>query len=685
MSALKAALGPIAKQVPHQVSMHGALLDDNYAWMRDKSNADLIPHLKAENTHAECFMADTLDLQDQLFHEIRARIKEADETVPSRRGEWLYFERTEEDKQYPIYCRRHVLGGDVEVMLDVNEIAGSAEFTSVEGLEVSPDGKFLAFRVDQEGNEKYVLGVKDLRTGRCHGIAECVTSCAWASDSQTLLYTTADEQTNRSYRLFRHNRGRHYLMREEKDELLQILVRRSRSGRFIYLDTTSHTTATSSYIPSDQPHAPLTDVVPLTPNVKCTAEDDGRQFFVLTNDGAKDFRIIAAPCDRLDQWQEVVAHRKGTQLVNHVVLKDCLIVHEQAGVPLVRVQQISTGTVRYIAFPDPMYDVTGLDNFEFDTKKYRLEYSSLVTPPSTLEYDLGTGALVTLKETEVGGYEKERYKCERIYATAEDGTQVPISLVYKDSVTLDGRQFLHLYGYGAYGSTINPYFSIGRLSLLNRGFVYAYAHVRGGGELGEGWWEGGKLEHKMNTFTDFIACARHLIALGYTTSDRLTIEGRSAGGLLMGAVLNLAPDLAAGAILGVPFLDVLNTMLDESLPLTTGEFKEWGNPKVKKDWDIIRAYSPYDNIARTDYPAILVRSSLNDSRVGFWEPAKWTAKLREMKTDKNPLIFKILLEAGGHGGHSGRFDALRDIAHDYAFIIKVHADRNGWPLYFGFV
>ncbi len=669
---------PVAKKIASVTELHGLRLADDYAWMKNipVQDPDLLPHLEAENAFADSYMSDTLALQDTLYTEMRSRIKEADQSVPAKRGKWLIYTRTEEGKQYTIHCRRGIKPGSAEeITLDINELAKGAKFFQLGALALSPNGNFLAYTYDDKGFRQYTLVVKNLRTGAIlPTTAERITSVVWAADNKTIFYTTEDATTKRSNQLYRHRLGTtgHHLLQEELDEFFRLSLGKTRPGVFIYLDSSSHTTSTASYIRADKPLSNFRQILPRKHMVKYDFDDDGKNFYIRTNDEAKNFRLVkASPRSPSKNWKEILPHRPTVMLEGVDIFADYLIVHEKEnGLGKIRVQKLSTGDVHYIEFPEPAYAIAGASNFEFDVHHYRFSYQSMVKPSSTFEYDLIARTTEVLKTQDVKGYNASLYASERIFATASDGTLVPISLVYKRDLNLDGSRPCHLYAYGSYGISIPSGFSIARLSLLDRGYVYAIAHIRGGGDLGEPWREDGKLKKKMNTFTDFNSCAEHLIARGYTSADKLSIEGGSAGGLLMGAVLNLRPDLYRAAVVDVPFVDVINTMLDETLPLTVGEFEEWGNPKVKADYDYIRTYSPYENISAQAYPSILVRSAFWDSQVPYWEPSKYTAKLRATKTDTNPLIYKIMLEAAGHGGQSGRFDALKDVAFDYAFMMK---------------
>lgn len=677
---------PIAKKVPHVTPLHGQEIVDNYFWMRDKTDPDLMPHLQAENAYADAYMSDTTALQEQLYQEMRGRIKEADDTVPASRGRWLYFSRTEEGKQYSKTVRRRKTTGVEEVVLDQNELAAGHEYFAVGAMSVSPSGNFLAYSVDTKGFREYTLVVKNLRTGAILPVtAERVTSVVWAKDNRTLFYTVSDPVARRSHRVYRHKIGQktHHLVFEEPNELFRIGLSKSISGKFIYLINSSHTTGTVSFLPTDKPTGKFKEIEPRVDNVEYSVEDDGKNFYILTNDeGAKDFRLVKTPVSRFRKknWREIMPHRLGVLLSGAAVFADHLVVFERDnGLTRVRIEKLSTGEVHRVEFPDAVYEVSFGTNHEANTATVRLGYQSMVRPQTVFDYNMDTRTFTQLKVQEVKGYDASLYQSERIFATAPDGTKVPMSLVYKKDLKRDGSRPAHLYGYGSYGHSIPASFSVLRLSLLDRGFVFAIAHIRGGSELGEQWREDGKLRKKMNTFTDFIACSDHLVNEGYTSRDRLTIEGGSAGGLLMGAVLNLRPTVAKAAILAVPFVDVINTMLDESLPLTVGEFVEWGNPKVKEDYDYIRTYSPYENITGAVYPAMLLKTAIHDSQVPYWEASKFAAKHRELRTDNNPVLLKTMLEVGGHGGPSGRFDAMKDVAYNYAFLLKQVGDA-GWKV-----
>ncbi len=669
---------PVAKKVAKTTSIHGDTLVDDYYWLREKTNPEVMSYLEAENAYTDAVMKDTENFQAELYKEMLGRIKETDVNVPYRKGDYFYYSRTEAGKQYSILCRkRGSVDAKEEVYLDLNELAKGLKFLGMGPSAVSDDGNLLAYSIDTTGFRQFKLQVKDLRTGRLlPDTAERVTSIEWASDNKTLFYTVEDDVSKRSHRFYKHQLGSTAddLIYEEKDELFNIFTSRSRSRNFIFITSDSFTSSEVRYISADRPNDAYKVVLPREAKHRYYVDHHGDQFYIRTDENAKNFRLVSAPASdpQKKNWKEVIPHRKDVMLEDTDFFADFYVAYEREnGLQKMRITDFKTNKSHYIDFPEPVYSASPTSNFEYNTKKLRFAYQSFVTPSSVFDYDVQTRKRALLKQTEVlGGYDPTQYKSERVYATASDGTRIPISLVYKKDLTPDGKRPLLLQGYGAYGFPSNAGFSSNRLSLLNRGMIYAIAHIRGGGEMGEVWHDLGKMMMKKNTFTDFIAASEHLIAQKYTSSDRLVITGGSAGGLLMGAVLNMRPDLFKVAVVQVPFTDVINTMLDESLPLTVGEFQEWGNPKNKSEYEYMKSYSPYDNIAAKAYPTILVRTSFNDSQVMYWEPAKYVAKLRAMKTDHNPLLFKIHLGGGGHGGVSGRYDALKDSAFDYAFILR---------------
>lgn len=668
---------PVAKRIPHITTVHGERLVDNYYWLREKESPEVLAYLKAEDAYADWFMKPTKPLQEKLYWEMLSRVQEPDESVPYRMGDWLYYHRTEEGKQYQTDCRKKgSVDAPEQVTLDLNEMAKGKEFLEINVYEVSDDGNLLAFSTDETGFRDYTLHVKDLRTGeiRSEKIPH-VSDAAWAANNQTLFYTTEDD-AKRPYRVWRHNLGeaQDTLVYEEKDALFDVGVNRSRSKRFVYVTISSKTTDEVRYLRADHFDEPLKIVASRQKDLQYNVDDGSENlFYIRTNDKGRNFRIVTAPIadSRRENWKEIVPQRDDVSIddlgvfTNHFVLAE-----RENGLPQISVHDIATGAAHRIEIPEASYNVTTDENAEFNTTKLRFTYESLTTPPSTYDYDMVTHERTLLKRQPVrGGYDPEQYQSERVFATAADGTRVPISLVYrKDLKRKDGNPLL-LYGYGSYGYPTDVWFSSNRLSLLDRGVIVAIAHVRGGGEFGKRWHDAGRMMNKRNTFTDFIACARFLDTHHYTDPQHTVIEGGSAGGLLIGAVLNMQPQLFHAAMAEVPFVDVINTMLDESLPLTTGEFEEWGNPKIKKEYDYIKTYSPYDNIRRQVCPTMLVESSLNDSQVMYWEPSKYVAKLRAMKTDSNPLVFQVNLEPSGHSGKSGRYDALRDVGFEYAFML----------------
>ncbi|HEX8145796.1 MAG TPA: S9 family peptidase [Pyrinomonadaceae bacterium] len=669
---------PVAKKVPRTVEVHGIKLSDDFFWMRDKKNPEVISYLEAENAYTEAMMKGTAELQERLYKEMLSRIKETDTNVPWPLGGYLYYTRTEQGKQYPVYARRKgVMTAPEQVLLDLNEMAKGHTFMAVGDFDVTADTNLLAYSTDETGFREYTLYVKDLRAGEATRVAERVSSAAWAADDRTLFYVVDHPTTKNPYRLYRHALGKagaDELVYEEKDEMFGLGVERSRSRGYLFLTSASHTTSEVRYLPADRPTESWRLILPRESGHEYYADHHGDKFYIRTNEkNARNFKLVSVPVSdpRRENWKEVIPHRPGVMLGGVEFFKDFYVVSERGNAtPALRVFDLKANRPTDIPVSEPVYNISMGTNREFDTRKVRYSYQSFITPASTYDYDVKTGKSELLKQQPVlGGYDPTLYKSERVYATASDGTRVPISLVYKKELKLDGSRPLLLQAYGSYGIPTNVTFNSNRLSLLDRGVVVASAHIRGGGDLGKEWHDAGKMMSKKNTFTDFIAAAEHLVKAGYTSKDRLVITGGSAGGLLMGAVVNLRPDLFKAVVAYVPFVDVINTELDETLPLTAGEWEEWGNPvKSKENFQYMLSYSPYDNVAAKDYPAMLVKTSLNDSQVLFHEPTKWVAKLRTVKTDKNPLLLKVNMGAG-HGGASGRYDALREAAFDYAFIL----------------
>jgi oligopeptidase B len=667
----------VAKKQPKSVTLFGDTRVDNYGWIRDKNDPDAMAYLQAENTYAEAVMKPTEGLQKKLYDEMLSHIKQTDVNVPYRKGGYFYYSRTEEGKQYPIFARKK---GSVEaaeeIVLDVNKLAEGQKFMSVAAYQPSDDGNLLAYSTDNIGYRQYVLHVKDLRTGQdLPDRAEKTGSVNWAADNKTIFYTV-ENPAKRQWRLYRHALGdpsaSDALVYEEKDDLYDLYASRSRSGDWIFVTSESKTESEVRAISTHDPAAAPRLIVPRKADHRYFLDHRGDRFYILTNDAGINYRVASAPISDPQQknWTEVIAYRKPVRIEDIDLFANHLVATErEGGLSQLEIVDLRDGKSHRIRFPEPAYALTPNQNHVFDTNVFRYSYQSLVTPLSVYDYDMESRTQTLLKRNEVpGGYDPNNYVSERIFATAKDGVKIPIALVYRKGVTRNGANPLWLYAYGSYGFSTNDTFSPTRLLLLDRGFVYANAHIRGGGEMGKEWHEAGRMMTKRNTFTDFIAAAEHLVNEKYTSKDKLVISGGSAGGLLMGAVTNMRPDLFRIVVAYVPFVDVMNTMLDATLPLTTQEYIEWGNPNEKPAYFYMKSYDPYSNVAKRNYPTMLVRTSINDSQVGFWEGSKWVAKLRANKTDKNPLLLKVNMGAG-HGGASGRYDALRDLAFDYAFVL----------------
>ncbi|HEY0077515.1 MAG TPA: S9 family peptidase [Pyrinomonadaceae bacterium] len=669
---------PVSKKISKTVTAHGETWNDDYFWLREKKNPEVIAYLEAENAYTDALMKPTQNFQETLYKEMLGRIKETDANVPYREGRYLYNTRTEQGKQYPIYVRRRADSPNApeEITLDLNEMAKGHTFMAVSTYDVSADSNLLAYSTDTNGYREYTLYVKDLRDGKNTKIVERVSSAVWANDNRTLFYVVDDPTTKRSHRLYRHMLGANsgQLVYEETDEMFDLTVRRSRSRGYIFLTATSHTTADVRYVSANEPEGALRLVAPREAGHEYYVEHRGDAFYVRTNEGgAKNFKLATAPVSdpQRKNWKELLPHRKDVMLERVDAFRDFLVTTErEKGLPTLRILDLRTDKSHDLEFPEPAYNASLGTNKEFDTRLLRFNYQSFITPASVYDYDMQTRKRELLKQQPVlGGFDQKQYQSERIYAVASDGTRIPVSLVYKKDLKRDGSRPLLLNAYGSYGIPSSATFSSSRLSLLNRGVVYAIAHIRGGGEMGKEWHEQGRMMQKKNTFTDFVAAAEHLVKERYTSEDRLVITGGSAGGLLMGAVVNLRPNLFKAVVAYVPFVDVINTMMDASLPLTAGEWEEWGNPiKNREHFLYMKSYSPYDNIEAKAYPTMLVKTSLNDSQVMYHEPAKYVARLRAMKTDKNLLLLKTNMGAG-HGGASGRYDSLKDLAFDYAFIL----------------
>ncbi len=669
---------PVAKKVPHVTEVNGHKMVDNYFWLRDKSNPEVRAYLEQENAYTDAVMKPTEPFQKKLYDEMLGRIKETDVEVPYKEGGYFYYIRTEAGKQYPIRCRKKAsMDAPEEVLLDVNELAKGQAFMSIAAFAVSPDGNLLAYSYDNTGYRQFTLAVKDLRTGQTLADhAERVGSVVWANDNQTIFYTQEDAVSKRQYRLLRHAAGSvtaDGVVYEEPDEKFNVEAYKTRSQAFIFMVSRSHTTTEARYIPATQPDGEWKIVEPRKQGVEYYPDHNGDSFYIRVNDTGRNFRLVNAPVTDpgSKNWHEVLAQNPGIMIDETDFFKNfCVLYERESGLPQIRVIDLRNGQSKRIAFPEQAYAAYPYVNRVYDTTDFRYGYQSPITPASVYSYDMEKGTSTLLKQKEVpGGYDPKKYEVEQIYAVASDGVKIPVSVLRLKGAKLDGTGALYLYGYGSYGISIDMFFNSNYFSMVDRGVVVAVAHIRGGGEMGKAWHDAGRMMNKKTTFTDFISCAEDLLKRGYGSKDRLVIEGRSAGGLLMGAVLNMRPDLFKAALVGVPFVDVINTMLDETLPLTVGEFEEWGNPKEKAAYDYMITYSPYDNIEAKAYPNMLVKTSFNDSQVMYWEPAKYVAKMRATRTDHNILIFKVNLSPAGHGGASGRYDRLKETAFDYAYIL----------------
>ena len=667
---------PVAPRLPVETTLHGERRVDDYAYFRDRKHPETIPYLERENAYTDAMTAHTKPLEDEIYREIVARIKEDDNSVPVKDGAWFYYSRTEQGKQYPIHARkRGSLDAPEEVILDENKEAEGLAFYEIGGMEVSPDGHLLAVLVDTNGYEDFALRVRDLRTGQWleDRIEQVSWGLAWANDNRTLFYVTFDS-AKRGDMVWRHEvgtpRARDVRVYHEPDVTFNVNLSRARSGDWIVFGSSSFTSSEYHVIPAGNPTAPARVIAPRRPDVEYDVIPGSGQFYIHTNLGARNFKVMRASFDAPGQWQDWLPHREAAFVEGVMAFKQHVVVMERRdGLRRLVIHDLERGGAHDVEFPEAAYGVFPGSNPEFDTRTLRFAYSSLVTPNSVFDYDMVARTRELKKRDEVlGGFDPSRYAVERIYATARDGTRVPVSLVYRKGFARDGTAPLLLYAYGSYGATTEPTFSSQRFSLVDRGFTYAIAHIRGGQEMGRQWYDDGKMLRKMNTFTDFIDVADHLVRERYTSADRLVAHGGSAGGLLMGVVANLRPDLFRAIVADVPFVDVINTMMDASIPLTAQEWLQWGNPNIEAEYRYMRQYSPYDNVERKAYPAMLVISGLYDSRVAYWEPTKWVARLRAMKTDHNPLLLRMQMSAG-HGGGSGRYERYRETAFRYAFIV----------------
>ncbi|MBK6645419.1 MAG: S9 family peptidase [Anaerolineales bacterium] len=677
---------PTAPKRPHVMTQHGVARVDDYYWMRNREDPETLKYLHAESDYLDEMLGHTKPLQETLFSEMKNRIQETDSTVPEKRGGYFHYERHEDGKQYPIFCRRKgLLDSPEEILLDQNELAVGKTFCGISGFATSPDGTKLAYVADFEGREVFTLYVKDLETGEYFpetignvlGSAYERFGVEWANDNKTLFYVTLDE-TLRPEKLFRHVLGtdpkEDALLIHEADETYYLYLRKTRDDAFITTYHYSTNTREFRFLDANDPTGTFRILQPRIQGLDYNAEHHNGRFFIVHNDGAKNFKLSVAPAGSpsRENWAEVIPHREDTLVEGVDTFANHIVVHERrGGLKQFRISDADgAGDVRYVHFPDASYSVFPEGNPEFDTNLLRLKYSSLITPNTVADVNMDTGEWTTKKVDEVRGFDKSNYRLERIHAIAPDGAQVPMTVAYRrDMQKKDGTSPALMYGYGSYGATIDPWFDSNRLSLIDRGFVYVIAHIRGGYDMGREWYEQGKMEHKRNSFTDFIACAEHLIAEGYAAKDKFAAQGASAGGLLMGACMTMRPDLFRAVIAKVPFMDVITTMNDPSIPLTTQEYDQWGNPADKKMFDYMLSYSPYDNLKPADYPNLLITTGLNDPRVAYWEPAKFLAKLREVRTDDNLTVFYVNYSSG-HAGASGRFDSMKEIALDYAFLLE---------------
>jgi len=669
---------PVAEKIHTEKPINGAVLVDDYAWLREKTNPRVREYLESENAYAEQFTADEKPFAEKLYNETLSHIKQTDTSVPYHKHGYWYYTRTEEGKQYPVLCRKkETLTAPEEVMLDVNELAKGEKFMSLGSAQVSDDSNLLAYTTDNVGFRQYKLHVKDLRAGKLlPDTAERIDSVDWAADNKTLFYTTEDAQTKRSNLVHRHVLGTDSsadpVVFDEKDERYDVYVERTRDGKYLLMQSGSHVTTEEKFLAADNPGGDWKLIEPRQEGIRYYSDEANDVFYIRVNDTDPSYRLVTAPVATPGKahWTELIAARKEAPIEDVDAFKDFYVVTERAkGLPVLEVVSMKSKETHEIQVPEPAYFLSAAVNAEFDTSKYRFNYQSPITPNSTFEYDVVTQASTLLKQQEVpGGYDKSLYAVVRKFIPAKDGVGIPVTVVYRKDKFKSGENPLYVYGYGSYGVTLPDTFSVTLLPLLDRGLVTTVVHIRGGGELGEAWHDAGKMMTKRNTFTDFIDATEGLLAQGYGKRGEVGIEGASAGGLLMGAVTNMRPDLFKVVLCEVPFVDVMNTMLDASLPLTVPEYEEWGNPNQKAAFDYMLTYSPYDNVAAKAYPAILVQTSFDDSQVMYWEPSKYVAKLRALKTDRNPLVFFINMH-GGHGGSSGRYDRIRESDRRYAFML----------------
>jgi oligopeptidase B len=675
-------VAPVAEKRPHELEIHGDVRIDDYYWLRERTNPEVLAYLEAENVYTSAAMANTEALQEELYEELKNRIQPDESTVPALDDGYYYYKRFEDGLEYPIYCRRKgSVEAPEEILIDVNHVAQGHDFCSVRGVAVSPDTRLLAWALDTVGRRKYTIHLTDLETGEAMSdvIPEVTGNLTWANDNRTVFYAKQDPETLRSYQIYRHLLGtdisEDVLVYEESDPTFSVYVWKTLSERYIMIESEQTLASEVRYLEADNPNGEPRIIAPRERDVEYSVDHVGGRFIIRTNLGATNFRLMEAPVDSpgRESWRELIPGREDIFIQGVEVFQDFMVVTERRdGLRRLRVIPWDGGEEYNVEFDEPAY-VTWVDeNDEFDTQVLRYGYSSPNTPRTIYDLDLATRERTLMKQDEIrGGFDPANYTVERLMAPARDGVAVPISLVYRTGMQRDGSNPALLYAYGSYGSSMDARFRSAEVSLLDRGFIFAVAHIRGGQEMGRWWYEDGKLLKKKNTFTDFIDCGRYLVDQGYTSPERLFARGGSAGGLLMGAVSNMAPELFAGIIANVPWVDIVTTMLDDDIPLTTEEFDEWGDPKEREYYDYMLSYSPYDNVAAMDYPAMLVTTALEDSQVQYFEPAKWVAKLRTMKTDDNPLLLKTEMAAAGHGGVSGRFKKYHETALEYAFMLEV--------------
>ena len=669
---------PVAKKVVKELTTHGDTRIDNYYWMNDREDPEVIAHLEAENAYKDAVLKHTESLQKTLFDEIKSKIKQEDESVPYKKNGYYYYTREVADKEYYLVCRKkESLDSKENVMLDVNKMGEGYEYFALGGAAVSPDNKMVAYGVDTVSRREYTIHFKNLETGEIlkDKIPLTTGGATWANDNKTVYYVLKDDVTLRSEKIMKHTLGtpveKDEVVFYEEDETFSTFIYKTKSEKYLIIGSESTLSSEYQFLDANNPDGEFKIIQPRTKDLEYSVSHFGNDFYIRTNLDALNFKLVKTPvsASEKENWKEVIPNRDDVFFSDFDILKDYLVVTERKeGISQLRVLPWE-GNEYTIQFKEEVYTVRSNVNLDFDTDVFRFSYTSMTTPNSVFDFNLKTKERVLLKQDEVlGGFDKNDYETKRIYATAGDGTKIPMSIVYKKGVTKNGNNPALIYGYGSYGATMDPGFRLSILPLLDRGFVYAIAHIRGGQINGRAWYEDGKLLKKMNTFTDFNDCAQYLIDERYTSSEKLFAMGGSAGGLLMGACINLKPDLYKGVIAAVPFVDVVTTMLDESIPLTTGEFDEWGNPKIEKYYNYMLSYSPYDQVEAKNYPALLVTTGLHDSQVQYWEPAKWVAKLRELKTDDNLLVFHINMDFG-HGGASGRFKWIEETALEYAFIL----------------